>query len=215
MNLCACGCGEQTRIASDTYAKGHFLKDCPSCDFTAKSSRSMGIHLRRAHVAPKQHEHLCECGCGKRTEIESDSFITGHWNASLKMNQHGTVMCYRLTHCRCELCCKVKLNANRSKALHDRYGLTIDDLHGIIQTQGNRCMICERTLAPYGMKPGREQGGGGETHIDHDHATGKFRGVLCRSCNQGLGKFRDDPSVLLRASLYVRSCGSMSTEERK
>ena len=41
-------------------------------------------------------------------------------------------------------------------------------------------------------------------HLDHDHEHQHLRGLLCLSCNQGLGKFRDDPEVLLAAVKYLR-----------
>jgi len=41
-------------------------------------------------------------------------------------------------------------------------------------------------------------------HLDHDHGTGAIRGFLCIDCNHGLGKFKDDPAMLLRAIVYLR-----------
>lgn len=41
-------------------------------------------------------------------------------------------------------------------------------------------------------------------HLDHDHETGATRGFLCLDCNQGLGKLRDSPDLLLRALVYLR-----------
>lgn len=62
--------------------------------------------------------------------------------------------------------------------------------------QQGRCAICETV-----------EHGGPSTHsrlfADHDHATGEPRGLLCFRCNTALGKFRDDPRLLLRAAAYV------------
>jgi hypothetical protein len=39
--------------------------------------------------------------------------------------------------------------------------------------------------------------------IDHNHQTKRFRGLLCTNCNQSIGKFKDDPSLLLKAAAYL------------
>ena len=63
---------------------------------------------------------------------------------------------------------------------------------------GRSCDIC-------GAPPPAEGSTHSTHHVDHDHATMSLRGVLCNNCNQGLGRFRDDPALLDRAAAYLRS----------
>jgi hypothetical protein len=41
-------------------------------------------------------------------------------------------------------------------------------------------------------------------HVDHCHVTGKVRGLLCRSCNSGIGFLKDDEKIVSKALLYLR-----------
>jgi len=63
--------------------------------------------------------------------------------------------------------------------------------------QQNRCAICDAS----------EPGGQGDFHVDHDHATGKVRGLLCSRCNTSLGLYRDSPERLRRAADYLARGG--------
>lgn len=73
--------------------------------------------------------------------------------------------------------------------LRYKYGLSISDYERLLQVQEHKCAICQGTL----KKP----------HIDHCHTSGKVRGLLCLTCNTGLGKFRDSFLILKRAAIYV------------
>lgn len=59
--------------------------------------------------------------------------------------------------------------------------------------QGDRCDVCGDSFRR-----------GVAEHVDHDHATGQVRALLCGSCNQGLGNFKDDPRRLVNAAAYLR-----------
>lgn len=72
------------------------------------------------------------------------------------------------------------------------YGLTAFAVEALLVTQHGGCAICRTPLSDAGA------------HVDHDHATGRVRGILCGGCNIGLGHFRDDPEKLVAAAEYLR-----------
>lgn len=71
------------------------------------------------------------------------------------------------------------------------YGITVEDYKKMIEKQDSRCVIC-------GFQSDN-------LFVDHCHKTEKVRGLLCRHCNTGLGFFRDDIEVLVKAIDYLRN----------
>jgi hypothetical protein len=51
--------------------------------------------------------------------------------------------------------------------------------------------------------------------IDHNHDTGEFRGVLCKTCNRALGLFRDNPDIIFNAYDYLIKNGSYGNSKEK
>ncbi len=72
-----------------------------------------------------------------------------------------------------------------------KYKLSIKDYTELIYTQRNRCAICD--------KPAE----GKTLHIDHNHETGKVRGLLCHNCNVLLGHAKEDKNILMSAIQYL------------
>lgn len=81
-------------------------------------------------------------------------------------------------------------------ALARRYGLTLAEYDALAEAHGGRCAICKFSFA----EQSRHKSG----HVDHDHATGFVRGLLCIGCNHGLGCFKDSPERLEAAVAYLR-----------
>lgn len=82
---------------------------------------------------------------------------------------------------------------NRRNNLWKLYKMTLEDYEFQLAVQGGRCAIC-RTAEP---------GHKGVFVVDHCHAGGHVRSLLCQGCNIGLGAFRDDPARLLAAAKYL------------
>ena len=95
----------------------------------------------------------------------------------------------------CERCTIAREGENygRNRALKTAYGLTEKDYDSMLSKQGGVCAIC-----------GRMPTEGHPLHVDHDHASGAIRGLLCKQCNTGLGNFQDQIALLSRASDYLR-----------
>lgn len=77
--------------------------------------------------------------------------------------------------------------------LQTQYGLSLDEYASMLQRQDGKCAICFGP--PISPRP---------LAVDHDHATGKVRGLLCDRCNHGLGHFCDSPIRLSSAIAYLQ-----------
>ncbi len=71
-----------------------------------------------------------------------------------------------------------------------RYGITLEEYEALNVAQDGRCAICR----------GWE---GKRLHVDHDHDTGRIRGLLCPRCNRALAQVGDDMGGLLRYMEYL------------
>ena len=78
--------------------------------------------------------------------------------------------------------------------LKKRFGITIQDYNWMMEHQNCGCAIC-----------GKPSDGIKALAVDHCHATGQVRGLLCVNCNRGLGHFDDKPELLEAAIAYLRN----------
>lgn len=80
---------------------------------------------------------------------------------------------------------------NRMHQKKHKYGITESEYLGMFEEQNNSCAICETTFDDV------------RACVDHSHETGVVRGLLCDSCNKGLGMFKDNPKLLIKAIKYL------------
>ena len=75
--------------------------------------------------------------------------------------------------------------------LKRRFGIILDDYNQLLYKQESRCAICL-------IKQDNRR-----FSVDHDHKTGKVRGLLCSTCNMGLGCLQDDAELLRKLATYI------------
>lgn len=89
----------------------------------------------------------------------------------------------------------------RNQLLLKQFGIDLSTYNDMLSKQGGTCAICKQpeTFVHRGVLV--------SLAVDHCHKTGKVRGLLCRSCNQGIGHFKDSIQSLENAKLYLTQYG--------
>ena len=82
----------------------------------------------------------------------------------------------------------------RDYDLNRNYGINHEIYLKMLNEQHGCCKICGVT---------EEDASGKRLHVDHNHATGQVRGLLCTRCNTAIGKFKDDPEIIRNAIAYI------------
>jgi len=84
--------------------------------------------------------------------------------------------------------------ANKAKIANQKliakYGMTLEQFEEMVIRQNRQCLFCKEIK---------------RLSVDHDHKTGKVRGLLCTECNLALGLFKDSQETLQRAVDYLRA----------
>ena len=82
----------------------------------------------------------------------------------------------------------------RDGHLRRKFGISKDEYDSMLASQGGVCAICLREPHPRIS-----------LHVDHDHATGTIRRLLCVRCNNGVALFEEDPAILRAAAAYLNA----------
>jgi hypothetical protein len=94
-----------------------------------------------------------------------------------------------------------KEHPRKDKKLRDKYGITFAQYQTALKEQHNMCAICPASFSV--TKP----------MVDHDHATGRFRGILCQSCNQIVGVMERNEAAAKIARLLFSALNYISRLE--
>lgn len=188
------------------------LQDAPIPKHVARSAGNKGVRNRYVH---------CECDCGRKTSVRVDHLRSGKTRScgclprdlqfaqqldSLIINSPELRVWEAPTN-RPELLEKSMALGVAARAAaggieyeplpprpsqtEQAHGLPLGGYAQMMAAQGGVCAICHE---PPSLRP---------LCVDHDHATGRIRGLLCTPCNHGLGFFKDDIHRLAGAMKYL------------
>jgi hypothetical protein len=120
-------------------------------------------------------------------------------------------------HCYCKTCSSKKSSANKRKWRRTaagraaykrywlgRYGLSVEQYNAMLAAQGGRCETCPNAF---------DDTRSGRACVDHHHATGKVRALLCGSCNAALGMAKENPVILRALARYLETHHTYTLEE--
>ena len=159
----------------------------------------------------------CVCGCGEIVPLDSRrrirKFVPGHkgrvivpamvgrpaWNKGIKGSTTG-----RRTSEESKIASRersrlrYRTNATyarscKSRTLKSQIGIGLDEYDALLIVQKNLCAACQKPLDFSGRRP----------PVDHDHETGKIRGIVHKGCNIALGEVNDDPDTLRALADYI------------
>lgn len=182
-------CEEEKHIRNfNKNSPTSYRSQCKKCYRSLQKEREdnlIQMHLRQGISEEEPHT----CAACKQTKTRRDF----HMDRSKKSGV-------------CSTCkeCAIKRTAEKyrrsksepnSKILQD-FGITAQQKTDLLQFQGNVCAICGSNIPKTAKKT---------WSLDHCHATGEIRGVLCSPCNSALGNVSDSKEVLLSMINYLIS----------
>lgn len=167
---------------------------CPKCKQKPIASRSAGYcrecgnkvnasrrQRRKRMFLEGQLTHPAEKKCARCGVVKKAGFFTPQYATRDGLSNW----------------CKECVSAVCTKSNKRRkYGMDDPSIIAMLEQQQNACPICLKPIV-FGERKNN-------FHIDHDHQTGAVRGILCETCNPGLGKLEDDPARLAMGVEYLR-----------
>lgn len=87
------------------------------------------------------------------------------------------------------------VRARKASAVRNRYGISLEEYEALLTAPEGTCPCCGRTNRR-------------KMVMDHDHVTGRIRGVICSGCNTGIGSLGDTIEGVRRALAYLERASS-------
>ena len=192
---------------SSIYDEVMVLPDTLRCSGCRQHKPDDEFSVCKANHTRRQRQWWCkECrrstyeksvgGYTKWKNIPSDTTlictVCGEEKPDEEFNRHAAAAPARrgrLTRCRaCDAPMRRRMRRNHQLK---RYGMTIEEYEALLAQQGGTCAVCD------------SDNNGRTMHVDHCHANGHVRGLLCSPCNTALGLSADDPERLRSLANYL------------
>lgn len=214
--LCRCGCGEKAPLAPQTHRARGWVKGEPlwfvfghnmaDRDWDGRCNRCLssdGPFGDRQHICSACRRHASSAKRAERT-LERRNLMP-----PVTCSDCGSLFTEDRRSTRCPPCREANRRemrrrnsvasrgtdpSQRGRQVKSRYGLSPEELGSLLEFQGERCAICGRTA---------DEAGCSVLSVDHCHATGCIRGLLCRACNSGIGQLGDSAKVVKLAFEYL------------
>ncbi len=190
--FCFCGCGEKTSLSKVTNARLGLVKGQPNRWMSGHSQKFHVLHPDAPKDIPEGNLYCYRCDRIKSEDEFAD------WAKRLTERQPI-----------CRLCSKEKRDLLSTKypgyfakkvrdsQLKRDYGITTEQYDDMFAQQKGVCAICAlpETVAEKGVIR--------RLSVDHCHENGHVRTLLCQACNNGIGRFRHDPYLMVTGALFM------------
>lgn len=150
------------------------LKNAEKVKEWAKKKREKSKEKMAPYYAQYQKNHRDLINKRKREKIKN--------NPEYRLKVLNATKLWRLNNPE-----KMALTKRKSMLKH-KYGITLEEYQNLLTEQENKCAICKREI---------------QLCVDHDHVTGKTRGLLCHACNRAIGLLKENEEILINAINYV------------
>ncbi len=151
---------------------------------------------------PTQPIHCSDCELRITLERGTKQCrLCGEYKSLGEFHKHHSARAGRLNECKS--CTRLR---SRDSFTRRRYGLSQQDYDALYAAQKGMCAICGGEGTAIIAGPGSLKRTARHfplLYVDHDHITGRVRGLLCHSCNSGLGSFKDNVETLSAAIAYL------------
>ncbi len=166
------------------------LKECSKCNkllpinnFNINRSTSCGLHSSCKLCLKVYYNNRSQALKDKAKE----SSLNCYYN-----RKNGVISEYKK---RKELLAELNLSHAAISHIKRKYNLSLEKYINMLEKQHYKCLICGISEKDISSK----------LAVDHDHESGKVRGLLCNKCNSAIGLLKEDPKLLIKAAEYLNN----------